>query len=69
MYVLHLSQDFLGINFEHIAFQRTEYEFVCYVLFTTYLHHTAFRHFGRNDFLLYCEMIVIIYLNEIHMKI
>ena len=53
MYVLYLSQDFLGINFHfEILFHRTDYEFVCYVLLTTYLHHTAFRHFGRND--LYC---------------
>ena len=43
MYVLYLSEDFLGINFE-MAFQRTDYEFVCYVLLRTYLHYTAFRH-------------------------
>ena len=41
MNVLYLSQDFLGINFE-IAFQRTDYDFVCYVLLRTYLHCTAF---------------------------
>ena len=34
--------DFLGINFE-MAFQRTDYEFVCYVLLRTYLHYTAFN--------------------------
>ena len=44
MNVLYLSQDFLGINFE-MAFQRTDYEFVCYVLLRTYLHCTAFRHY------------------------
>ena len=40
----------LGINF----LQRTDYEFVCYVLLRTYLHCAAFRHYGRND--LYCIM-------------
>ena len=57
MDVLYLSQDFLGINFE-MAFQRTDYEFVCYVLLRTYLHCTACRHYiigiHVND--LYCIM-------------
>ena len=53
MNVLYLSQDFLGIIFK-MAFQGTDYEFVCYVLLRTYLHCTAFRHYGIND--LYCIM-------------
>ena len=44
MNVLYLSQDFLGINLE-MAFQGTDYEFVCYVLLRTYLHCTGFRHY------------------------
>ena len=44
MNVLYLSQDFLGINFE-MAFQRTDYEFVCYGLLRTDLRCTAFRHY------------------------
>ena len=44
MNVLYLSQDFLGINLE-MAFQRTDNEFVCYVLLRTYLHCAAFRHY------------------------
>ena len=44
MNVLYLSQDFLGINFE-MVFQRTDYEFVCYVLLRTYLPRAALRHY------------------------
>ena len=64
MNVLYLSHDFLGIIFE-MAFQITDYEFVCYVLLRTCLHCTALRHYC----MLYYEMIFIIFLNKIHMKI
>ena len=43
MNVLYLSQDFLGINFD-MAFQRTDYEFVCYVLLKAYRISTLLRH-------------------------
>ena len=43
--VLYLSQDFLGINFE-MAFQRTDYDFVCYVLLT----HSLLEILPKNVF-------------------
>ena len=67
--VLYLSHDFLGINFE-MAFQRTDYDFVCCVLLRTYLHCTALGiTVWYKLFILYYEMIFMIYLNEIDMKI